>query len=296
MKRLYPYGYVLPAFIFVTLVTLFPNIYSLYLAFTNYSLYHFEKFEFIGLKNFKEILFGAELSIFLKVFYWTVIWAALSVGVSLAIGLMLAILLNKSDLKWKNFYRTLLIVPWAVPSFITVLMWGGLLNSDYGAINMLLKSTGLSPAPWLVEPAWARISVIMVNLWLSFPFMMSISLGALQSIPGELYEAASIDGANKFKQFKKITLPLLRSALIPVLITSFAFNFNNFVGIYLLTSGGPAVARSAAGATDILVSYTYKLAFTLSRYGLSCAYAVLVFIIIGTLSLINFKITGAFED
>lgn len=295
-KKLYPYVYILPAFVFVTMVTLLPNFYSLYLSFTNYSLYHFEKFDFIGFKNFKEILFGAELSVFLNVFYWTCAWAALSVGISLTVGLTLAIILNKPDLKGRSFYRTLLIIPWAVPSFITVLMWAGLLNSNFGTVNVALKSLGLSALPWLVEPLWAKISVVMVNLWLTFPFMMSISLGALQSIPCELYEAASIDGANKFKQFKKITIPLLRSSLVPVLITSFAFNFNNFVGIYLLTAGGPAVPGSAAGATDILVSYTYKLAFTLSRYGLSCAYAVLIFLIIGTLSLVNFKITGSFKE
>jgi maltose/maltodextrin transport system permease protein len=125
---------------------------------------------------------------------------------------------------------------------------------------------------------------------------MSISLGALQSIPAELYEAADIDGATKNRQFWAITLPLLRLAIIPVIITSFAFAFNNFIGIYLLTGGGPPVPGSKAGATDILVSYTYKLAFNQFRYGLACAYAVLIFFIIGSLSLLNFKITGAFKE
>ena len=344
--KLYPYLYILPAILFVSLVTFFPNIYSFYLAFTNYSLFHFDSYQFIGLENFRDILLSSELSTFLTVFWWTCIWAVVGVLSQLVVGLILALILNKKDLKGTNLYRTCLIVPWAVPSFITVLMWGGLLNTDYGAINqtltaipflngviqsllsvvnVLIKSVNYllnvliahqlsfsgpdmkvyldcfnlntrGLIPWLSEGPWAKFSVLLVNLWLGFPFMMSVSLGALQSIPNELYEASSLDGASKFQQFRKITMPLLRSALLPVIITSFAFNFNNFVGIYLLTAGGPAVAGSVAGATDILVSYTYKLAFNLSQYGLACAYAVLIFILIGSLSIVNFKLTGAFKD
>jgi len=296
----------------------------------------------VGFKNFRTILLSAELSTFFTVFIWTCIWALGSVALQFGVGLAFALVLNRQNLKGKNIYRTFLIVPWAVPSFITVLMWTGLLNTDYGAINaaigtipgllpivqgcmavanffilVLNKFFGLFMAlgghhgeplisylslnaknqiPWLTDAMWAKMGVLLVNLWLGFPYMMSISLGALQSVPGELFEASSLDGASKIEQFRKITMPLLRSSLLPVLITSFAFNFNNFVGIYLLTAGGPAVAGSVAGATDILVSYTYKLAFTLSQFGLACAYAVLIFLLIGTLSTINFKLTGAFKD
>jgi arabinogalactan oligomer / maltooligosaccharide transport system permease protein len=337
--RLYPYLYILPATLFVALIVLFPTIYSLYLAFTNYSLYHFEHFDYVGLKNFKTILFSAELSIFFSVFVWTCIWAIGSVVLQFGVGLVFALILNKQNLVGRNIYRTFLIVPWAVPSFITVLMWTGLLNTNYGAINSaLVDLPGLiylvkafmavsnfvifllnavlglftghhaeplisylqlnakNQIPWLTDAMWARCGVLLVNLWLGFPYMMSISLGALQSVPGELFEASSLDGASKVQQFRKITMPLLRSSILPVLITSFAFNFNNFVGIYLLTAGGPAMAGSRAGATDILVSYTYKLAFTLSQFGLACAYAVLIFLLIGSLSAINFKLTGAFKD
>ncbi|MHC9539846.1 MAG: ABC transporter permease subunit [Vulcanimicrobiota bacterium] len=342
--KLYPYLYILPAIIFVTLITLFPNVYSLYLAFTNYSLYHFQQFQFIGLKNFQEILFSSEINTFIRVFWWTILWALFSVALQFGAGLLLALILNRKGLKGTNFYRTLLIVPWAVPSFITVLMWAGLLNTDYGQINQALQSfppllfvikgilginnffvhminwvlnvlfnhgatgTGAKEyldylmlnskgiVPWLDESPWAKISVLVVNLWLGFPYMMSISLGSLQSIPSDLYEASSLDGASKIQQFKKITVPMLRSSILPVIITSFAFNFNNFVGIYLLTAGGPAQSGSVAGATDILVSYTYKLAFTSCQFGLACAYAVLIFLLIGSLSMVNFKLTGAFND
>lgn len=333
-NKLYPYLYIAPAVFFVCLIVMFPNLYSLYLSFTNYSLYNFNEFKIVGLQNYIEILGSSELKTFLSVFWWTIIWSLVSVFGQFTIGLGLALVLNKPDLKYKNVYRTLLIIPWAVPSFITVLMWSGLLNTDYGAINQMISQIPLlMPAikgfvgilnwfivgfntifsftgfrlevfsgsasgmiPWLTDGPWAKVAVIMVNLWLGFPYMMSVSLGALQGIPSELYEASSLDGASKVKQFFKITLPMLRSSLLPVLITSFSFCFNNFVGIYLLTAGGPAVAGSVAGATDILVSYTYKLAFTLSQYGLACSYAVLIFIIIGSLSAVNFKFTGAFKE
>lgn len=295
-KKLYPYYYILPALVFVVLLTLFPDIYTVYLSFTNYSLYHFDKFDFVGLKNYIYILTGSEFSTFLRVFTWTVVWAFLSVIFAVTVGLSLALTLNKKDLKFRNSYRMLLIVPWAIPAFITVLMWAGLLNSNFGAVNVALKSLGLNAVSWLADPFWAKVSVLGVNLWLSFPFMMVLCLGALQGIPGELYEAASIDGANKCRQFFKITLPLLRSAILPGVITSFAFTFNNFIMIYLLTAGGPAVPQSVAGATDILVSYTFKLAFTLCRFGLASAYAVVVFILIGTLSIINFSFTKAFKE
>jgi len=333
-NKLYPYFYITPAVFFVCLIVMFPNLYSLYLSFTNYSLYHFNQFDFVGLRNYIQILGSSEVKTFLSVFWWTLIWSLVSVFGQFVIGLGLALVLNKPDLKGKNFYRTLLIVPWAVPSFITVLMWSGLLNTDYGAINNMLSqipflmktihgftnvlnffigifntvfsffgfhletfsSSHSGMIPWLTDGPWAKVAVVMVNLWLGFPYMMSVSLGALQGIPSELYEASSLDGASKVRQFFKITLPMLRSSLLPVLITSFSFCFNNFVGIYLLTAGGPAVSGSVAGATDILVSYTYKLAFTLSQYGMACSYAVLIFILIGTLSAVNFKVTGAFKD
>lgn len=335
--ELYPYYYIAPALLFVGLIVVIPNIYSFILSFTNYSLFHFDKFDFVGLKNYAKILTTGEFGTFIAVFWWTLIWSLVSVFGQFAIGLALALILNKKDFKGSNFYRTLLIIPWAVPSFITVLMWTGLLNTDYGSINNMLNSIpGLMPfitfmlgivnwsielfnstigaisfagahlhlstfaigqnIPWLTHGAWAKVAVLTVNLWLGFPYMMSISLGALQGISSELYEASSLDGASKMQQFWKITLPQLRSSMLPVLITSFSFSFNNFVGIYLLTAGGPAMPGSQAGSTDILVSYTYKLAFNLSQYGLACAYAVLIFFIIGGLSAINFKATGAFKE
>jgi len=279
------------------ILTLIPNLYSLYLSFTNYSLMHFQKYEFVGFRNFIRVLSGSQLELFGKVFLWTLIWATISVAGMVTIGMLLALPLNNKNLKGRNFYRTLFIVPWAIPAFITVLMWQGILNSDMGAVNLILTQFFHIPkVPWLSDPAWAKVAVLIVNIWLGFPFMMSICLGALQAIPNELYEAASVDGASPSTQFFSITIPLLRNAMLPVLISSFAFNFNQFGSIYLLTGGGPALVGSKAGATDILITYSYKLAFNQFRFGLACAYAVFIFIIIAALSSVNFKMTGAFKD
>lgn len=288
--------YIAPALIFMIFLTLIPNFYSLYIAFTNYSLYHFQKFEWVGLRNFIRILTGDEMKVFGKVAVWNIAYAFISVIGMMVIGLILALLLNRDDVKFRNFYRTGFIIPWAIPAFISVLMWQGMLNSDVGSINQILTSIGIKGLPWLEDAFWARTATLIVNIWLGFPFFMTACLGALQSIPNELYEAASVDGATSYRKFTAITLPLLRSALIPIFITSFAFNFNQFNSIYLLTGGGPPVLGSAAGATDILVTYSYKLAFNLFNFGMACAYAVFIFIVIASISSINFKITGAFHE
>lgn len=278
------------------LLTLFPNLYSLYLAFTNYSLYHFQEYSWIGIRNFVQILTGPEISVFFRVLSWTLLWTVGGVGGSLLVGLLLALLLNSRELKGKEVYRALLILPWAVPSFISIMSWKGILNAQFGAVNQILSSLGFSPVPWLDSYFWAKVSVLLVNVWLAFPFMMSVCLGALQSIPSEVHEAARVDGAGRVKGFFLITLPLLRSALLPAVITSFAFNFNQFNGIYLLTDGGPPLLGSLAGGTDILITYAYKLAFNQFRFALACAYSVFIFLVVASLSLVNFRISGAFKD
>jgi len=307
-----PYLYLAPALLLLAFLSLLPNLYSVWLAFTNYSLNHYSDYSFVGLRNFARILQGPEAATFGRVFAWTVVWAGASVLLSLGLGLFLAILLNNAHLKGRTFYRTIFILPWAIPAFISVMMWQGLLNTEFGAINVLLANLGLdqalaavaglftedpvaTPIAWLNTPGWSHIAVLAVNVWLAFPFQLTTCLGALQSVPSDVYEAASVDGATAGLQFRRITVPLLRSALLPVLLSSFAFNFNQFAAIYLLTAGGPAVPGSEAGATDILITYSYKLAFNLFQYGMACAYAIFIFILVATLSGVNFKLTGAFE-
>lgn len=292
-----PFIYIGPALVLLTILSMLPNLYSVYLAFTNHSLFHFQEYSFVGLRNFERILFGPEMRTFGRVFVWTSIWAGASVFFSLAIGLMLAIPLNTEGLRGVNLYRTLFIVPWAIPAFISVLMWQGLLNSsDQGAVNAVLIQLGLNKVAWLDDPGWSRFSVLLVNTWLGYPFMLTVCLGALQAIPKDLFEAAGMDGASPARQFFSVTLPMLRPALVPVVVSSFAFNFNQFSTIYLLTAGGPPVAGSDAGATDILITTAYKLAFTQYQYGLASAYAVLIFLIVASLSWFNFNASGAFDD
>jgi arabinogalactan oligomer/maltooligosaccharide transport system permease protein len=285
-----PTLYILPALVLMTVLSLLPNLYSVYLAFTNFRLYHYHDFSFVGLRNFGKIFSANELRTFLRVGLWTVAWAGFSVLGAMVVGLFLAIPLNREDIKGSKLYRTLFIVPWAIPAFISVLMWQGLLNESNGAINQLLGKLGIGPIPWLNDPLWACISVLMVNIWLGYPFMMTICLSSLQ-----VYEAADIDGASAWTQFRQITLPLLKASLIPVTISNFAFNFNQFTAIYLLTNGGPSVPGSEAGATDILITYSYKLAFNLYQYGIACAYAIIIFIVVAGVSGINMKLTGTFD-
>lgn len=295
-QRANPTLYILPALVLMTVLSLLPNLYSVYLAFTNFSLYHYSDFSFVGLRNFGKIFSASELTTFLRVGLWTIVWAVVSVVGALVVGLLLAVPLNREDLKGAKLYRTLFIVPWAIPAFISVLMWQGLLNQSNGAVNTVLGKVGIDPVPWLVDPTWACISVLMVNIWLGYPFMMTICLSSLQSISKSVYEAADIDGASSWTQFTQITLPLLKTSLIPVMISNFAFNFNQFTAIYLLTQGGPVVAGSEAGATDILITYSYKLAFDLYQYGIACAYAIIIFIVVAGVSGINIKMTGAFDN
>ncbi len=250
----------------------------------------------VGTKNFVTVLTDKRISgPFIRVFIWTFIWAGASVLGTFALGLGLALTLNRR-MRGQRLYRSLLVIPYAMPAFLSVLIWGGLLNDDYGLINRLFNSH----IPWLFDSFWAKVSVLMVNLWLGFPYMFLITTGALQSIPSELGEAASIDGANAWQIFRRINLPLMMVAVSPLLIASFAYNFNNFGSIYLLTGGGPAMNGSdVAGATDILISYTYKLAFAVGKgenYAIASTVSIFIFVIVASISAISFRKTRALEN
>ena len=255
---------------------------------------------YVGFKNFVDIIKNPQISgPFLRVFTWTFIWSALSVFMTFALGLTLAIILNDRTLKFRYLYRTLLILPYAIPGYISVLIWRGLFNTNFGIVNEILQKLFGAKVGWFQDPFWAKVALLTVNLWLGFPYMMLISLGALQSIPPELYEAARVDGANSWQRFHSITFPLLMISLAPLLIGSFAFNFNNFTVIYLLTGGGPPIpgSQTPAGATDILISYTYKLAFGKAgaQYGYASAISFIIFMIIGSMSALSFHLTRRLE-
>ncbi len=252
----------------------------------------------VGFDNFKRILTSEAIrGPFLRVFVWNYVFAVLSVVLTFALGLLLAITLNHPTLRGRRVYRSLLIIPYALPSFMSALIWRGLLNQDFGVINELLGAN----IAWLNDPWMAKVSVLLVNLWLGFPYMFLISTGALQAIPDELKEASYVDGASPRQAFRQVVFPLLLVTLAPLLIASFAFNFNNFNVIYLLNSGGPPIegAQTPAGHTDILISYTFRLAFEGGRgqdFGLASAIALLIFIMVAGVSAFSFRRTRALED
>jgi arabinogalactan oligomer/maltooligosaccharide transport system permease protein len=251
----------------------------------------------IGWKNFTSIVTNPDVSgPFVYVFIWTFAYAALTVLLTFAAGLGLAITLNKPGMRGQRAYRAMLIIPYAVPAFLSALVFAGLLNDDFGAINQTL---GIS-IPWLFDPFWAKVSTLLLNFWLGVPYMFLISTGALQAIPSELQEAARIDGARSWQVFRLVNLPLLLVALTPLLVASFAFNFNNFNNIYLLTGGGPAIEGSPiAGATDILISYTYKIAFAAGKgndFGLASAISIIIFLIVGSISAAMFARSKALRE
>lgn len=236
---------------------------------------------------------------FFRVFIWTIVFATGTVFTTFALGLMFALVLNAKFLPGKIIFRTLLIIPYAVPFWLSVTSWRGLLSVN-GPLNDLMVQLLGRPVNPFADPTSAKVMVLLVNLYLGFPYMMLLSLGALQSIPSDMYEASMIDGANDRQQFQFITLPLLLLAIGPLLIASFAFNFNNFVLIELLNNGGPPIASdTVAGHTDILLSYTYRLAFGGGRgadYGFAAAIGIFIFLIVGTITFFNFRFTRQLEE
>lgn len=232
---------------------------------------------------------------FLKIFAWTVIFSALSVAFTLIIGLLMACLVQWEPLKGNGIYRLLLILPYAVPAFISILIFRGLFNQNFGEINLLLDLLfGVKPE-WFSNELLAKSMVVIVNTWLGYPYMMILSIGLLKSIPDDLYEASAIDGATPVQNLFHITVPMIIKPLIPLLIASFAFNFNNLVLIALLTDGAPDMlhATTPAGATDILVSYTFRIAFGSygQDYGLASAIATVIFLMVGFIAWVNLKAT-----
>jgi maltose/maltodextrin transport system permease protein len=251
----------------------------------------------IGWANYTRMMFDADFrGPFISIFGWTVVFSALTVLFATMIGMTLAVLLNWEALKYRTLYRTLLFLPYAVPGFISILVFKGLFNQNFGEINAILDALfGVRPA-WFADPTLARAMLLIVNTWLGYPYVMVLCTGLLKAIPADLYEASAIAGAGPLTNFFKITAPLIAKPLTPLLISAFAFNFNNFVLIALLTDGRPDYLNTKlpAGTTDILVSYTYRIAFTDAgaNFGLAAAISTLIFIVVALMSLVNLKLTA----
>ncbi|TFV85336.1 ABC transporter permease subunit [Microbacterium sp. dk485] len=235
---------------------------------------------------------------FIAVAIWTFVFAFLSVATTFVLGLFLAIVFNDPRMKSRKYYRVIMILPYAFPAFLSALVWAGLFNQDFGFINQVIF--GGASIPWLQDPLLAKIAILIVNLWLGFPYMFLVTTGALQSIPDDVTEAGKVDGASVWQIFRYIKFPLLLVSVAPLLISSFAFNFNNFNLIYMLTGGGPRFADASinAGATDILISMVYKVAFVgqLRDFGLASAFSIIIFVLVGVISYISFRQTKALEE
>src|SRR5215203_1373644 len=298
------YAYTIPALLGMLVLVFFPFFYGIALSFTNANIYNTDKSIYetwIGLGNYTSILsdFGiarrtAEGLVwnyqnFYYTLFFTLVWTVSNVVIGVSLGLTLALILNLKDFAFRSFYRVLLILPWAVPTYITALIWQGMFHRQFGVINQILRIFGATPIAWFDGPFTSFLAVLTTNGWLSFPFMMVISLGALQSISADLYEAAKVDGATRWQQFRAITLPSLKPALIPAIILSVIWTFNQFNVIFLVSAGEPA------GATEILITKAYRLAFEQYRYGYAAAYSMVIFLILLAYGTWQNRVTGATE-
>ncbi|WP_420640645.1 maltose ABC transporter permease MalF [Candidatus Leptofilum sp.] len=256
----------------------------------------------VGTSNFTRFFDSPALrGPLVRIITWNFAFAFLSVFTTFSLGLAIAYIYNDRSLPGRKIIQSFLLIPYTIPSLITIIIWRGMFNNQLGVINRTLEDLfGIAPA-WFIDPTLAKIAILVVNLWLGYPYFMLICSGALQAIPEDLYEAARVDGANAWQRFFKITLPLLLVSVGPLLVASFVYNFNNFNLIFLFIEGGPPIANSAtrAGHTDILISYVYNFAFASGRakeYGLGSAITIIIFIIVAVITLFQFRYTKMWEE
>ncbi|WP_395852469.1 carbohydrate ABC transporter permease [Cystobacter fuscus] len=299
------YAYIAPAMVGMLVLVFFPFFYGIALSFTDSTLYNAgQPFVnlWVGLRNYVEILGdfnivkraqdGSLVFNYLNFYYtlfFTVVWTITNVVLGVTLGLVLALILNVDKLALRPVYRVLLILPWAMPNYITALIWKGMFHQQFGVVNHIIRMFGGQGLSWYDTPFTSFLTVLATNGWLSFPFMMVVSLGALQSIPMELYEAARVDGASRWQQFTAITLPALKPALVPAVILSVVWTFNQFNVIFLVTEGEPS------HSTEILITQAYKYAFQLYRHGYAAAYSTIIFGILLLYSMVQNRVSRATE-
>ncbi|RED64882.1 sugar ABC transporter permease [Cohnella lupini] len=296
----FPYFVVVPNFIMMALIVIFPLLFMISLAFTNYNLYNSPPahlLDWVGFANFKALFTEAVWSkSLLSVLSWTVVWTLVATTLQITLAFFLAVLINDNRVKFKRVIRTVLILPWAVPSFMTVLVFTAMFNDTFGAINRdIFSHFGLS-IPWLSDPLWARIAIIGIQVWLGFPYVFTLITGVLQSISKDWYEAADVDGGSRWKKFRFITMPHVLYATAPLLIMQYSFNFNNFNLIFLFNKGGPPVSGQNSGATDILISWVYSLTFNENNYKMAAAISIIMGIVVAAFAFYQFRKTRSFRE
>ncbi|MBS5753326.1 MAG: sugar ABC transporter permease [Streptococcus parasanguinis] len=305
----FPYLLIIPSYIAMTFAIIFPVLVTLLIAFTNYDFKHtapITLLDWIGFQNFTNMwTLSTFRSAFTSVLGWTLIWALAASTLQIVLGILTAIIANQPFVKGKRIFGVIFLLPWAVPAFITILTFSNMFNDSVGAINaqVLPLFAKIFPfldgvlIPWKTDPTWTKIALIMMQGWLGFPYIYVLTLGILQSIPNDLYEAAYIDGANGWQKFRNITFPMILAVAAPTLISQYTFNFNNFSIIYLFNDGGPGSVGGNAGSTDILISWIYKLTTSNStpQYSMAAAVTLIVSVIVISISMIAFKKLHAFD-
>lgn len=288
-KNRLAYLLITPSILVIVLTIVYPFFYNIVLSFSNMSLRNFQDWQVVGLQNYDQIFRGQD-SKFLMVLIKTVIWTVVCVFFHVAIGLMLAVALN-GPIRGKSIYRILLILPWAIPAYITALTWRGMFDYEYGAVNAIASQfLGLAPINWLGDEINALVACIITNIWLGFPFMMVIALGGMQGIPREMYEAAQMDRVSRWGQFWNITLPMLKPVLIPAVTLGTIWTFNNLNVVWLVSNSG-----EPSDKTHILVSYVYKAVFNLYQYGYGAALSMVIFVMLLIFSLLFLSRSRATE-
>lgn len=304
----FPYLLIIPSYVAMTFAIIFPVIVTLMIAFTNYDFQHLppnKLLDWVGLTNFTNIWsLSTFRSAFGSVLSWTIIWALAASTLQIVIGIFTAIIANQPFIKGKRIFGVIFLLPWAVPAFITILTFSNMFNDSVGAINTqvlpvlakFLPFLDGALIPWKTDPTWTKIALIMMQGWLGFPYIYVLTLGILQSIPNDLYEAAYIDGANAWQKFRNITFPMILAVAAPTLISQYTFNFNNFSIMYLFNGGGPGSVGGGAGSTDILISWIYRLTTgTSPQYSMAAAVTLIISIIVISISMIAFKKLHAFD-
>ena len=290
-----------PPFMMLMIFTVVPLVYMMLMAFTNYSKVgdHLTLFDWVGLENFIS-LFDSSSALgrqFLPVLYWTLIWAFFATFLNFFAGTVMAMIINRPSTRFKGLWRTVFSLTIAVPQFVSLLIIRTMFKPE-GAVNSLLMDLGWieTALPFFTDAMWARVTIIVINMWVGIPYTVMSVTGILQNIPAEQYEAARIDGANAFQQFMNVTLPYMIFVMTPTLISSFTGNINNFNIIYLLSGGGPTYVGDSAGQTDLLVTWLYKLTIDNQQYNLAAVIGILTFIVLATVSLITYRNSGSYKN
>lgn len=304
----FPYLLIIPSYIAMTFAIIFPVLVTLLIAFTNYDFQHLpptKLLDWVGVTNFTNIWrLSTFRSAFGSVLGWTIIWALTASTVQIVIGIFTAIIANQPFIKGKRIFGVIFLLPWAVPAFITILTFSNMFNDSIGAINTqvipllgkVLPFLNGHLIPWKTDPTWTKVALIMMQGWLGFPYIYVLTLGILQSIPNDLYEAAYIDGANAWQKFRNITFPMILAVAAPTLISQYTFNFNNFSIMYLFNDGGPGTVGGGAGSTDILISWIYRLTTGAApQYSMAAAVTLIISLIVISISMIAFKKLHAFD-